>query len=140
MAWISPLHAGAIVSFETRPTTQSPWTSRHRASADPATALTLVANGDAIWNSRTNWILHRRDPTSATVINSEDSIEIHEVCELGELRIIVSASRNVLYTIDPAATDPDRISFRVERSDNTFEIRFFSAEEDAEATQSQLSS
>ena len=140
MAWISPPHAGAIVSFETRPTTESPWTSRHQASADPATALTLVANGDTIWNSRTDWMLHRRDPTSATVINSDSSIEIIEVCELGELRIIVSASQKVLSTIDPVATDPDRISFHIDRSDNTLEIRLFSAEEDAEATQSQLSS
>jgi hypothetical protein len=134
MAWISPPHAGAIVSFETRPTTESSWTSRYRAGAGAITALTLLENGIAIWKTEPNWVLHRRDPTSAILVNGDGSIEIHETCELGELRVTVIATQNVLATLDLCESDPDQISYRIDRTDTTLEIRLFGAEEDAEAT------
>jgi hypothetical protein len=96
--------------------------------------LTLLANSVPIWKSRKGWVLHRRDPTSATIVNDDGSIEILETCELGELRVTVSASQDVRSAIDPGAFDPGQISLRVARTDTTLEIRLFGAEEDAEAT------
>ncbi|MEJ7838782.1 MAG: hypothetical protein WKF81_08195 [Thermomicrobiales bacterium] len=138
MAWVSPQHAGAIVSFLSRITPDVPWITVIQASADPASAPAIlfdrVGGGVPVWMAIPEWDLVRRDPTSLTVGDANGLVTIECACEPGQIRIHASWTRDLRLTGRLSfdikdATWQRSIDTSIIRTERSIELLLFHAEE-----------